>query len=265
MIDNSLACDFMRKRYVPNERQPKVGPAMSSIWGAIRNHYVMLQEECTWIVGEQSKLNFWKDNWIGYPIVSQIQIPNNIPLESKVVDFFVDNKCVLPNTFWQSFPCIAADIEEVTIAEGSTDVVRWRHCSEGIPKTSNFYDHTRPRRATVNWGEKIWRSLIQPRRSMAAWKAIHGCLVTENFLHKKGFYLPSCCHFCLATEEDKDHIFVGCDFTRTIWTKLESTFHARLIKTGIQQLILSTLNCNMSKRVYNLWIAGKPIQWIRAP
>ncbi|GMN62236.1 hypothetical protein TIFTF001_031315 [Ficus carica] len=252
MTDDSLACDFIRKRYVPNVRQPKVGPAMSSIWATIKNHYVMLQEEFIWIAGEQSKLNFWKDNWIGYPIVSQIQIPNNIPLESQVDDFIVDNKCVLPNTFWQSFLCIAADIEEVTIAERSTDVVRRRHCSEGIPKTSNFYDHIRPRRATVNWGKKFWKSSIQPRRSMTAWKAIHGCLATKNFSHKKGFYLPSCCRFCFAVEEDKDHLFVVSDFARTIWAKLESTFHAHLDKTGIQQLILSALNCKINKQVYNL-------------
>ena len=66
---------------------------------------------------------------------------------------------------------------------------------------------------------------------MSAWKAIHGCLATEYFLHKKVFYPPSCCRFCFAAEEDKDHPFVGCDFTRTIWAKLESTFHARLDKT----------------------------------
>ncbi|GMN53307.1 hypothetical protein TIFTF001_022448 [Ficus carica] len=90
-----------------------------------------------------------------------MEIPNYIALESKVGDFIVDNKCVLPNTFWQSFPCIAADIKEATIAEGSTDVVRWRHCLEGTPKTSDYYDHIWPRRATVNWGEKIWRSSIK--------------------------------------------------------------------------------------------------------
>ncbi|GMN38908.1 hypothetical protein TIFTF001_008152 [Ficus carica] len=90
---------------------------------------------------------------------------------------------------------------------------------------------------------------------MIAWKAIDSCLATEKFLHKKGFYLPSCCHFCFTAEEDKDHFFVGCDTARTIWAKLESAFHARLDKIGIQQLILAALNYKMSKQVYNLWIA----------
>ncbi|GMN57133.1 hypothetical protein TIFTF001_026246 [Ficus carica] len=195
MTDNSLACDFMRKRYVSNARQPKVGPAMSSIWAA--SEIIML---CS------RKIAFG------------LQENNQSSTSGKIIGL------------------------------GSTDVVRWRHCSGGSPKTSDFYDHVRPRRATVNWGEKIWRSSIQPRRSMIAWKqAIHGCLATEKFLHKMGFYLPSCCHFCFAVEEDGDHLFVSCDFARTIWAKLESTFHARLDKTGIQQLILSALNCKMSK------------------
>ena len=138
MTDNSLACDFMRRKYVQNFCQLKNCPAMPSIWPTTRSHCGMLLDESIWIAGSRTKLDFLKDNQKGYRIESRIHITNSIPLESKVGDFFVDNKWVLPNLFFESFPNIAIHIEKVVITKGCIDVIRWQHLSEGIPKTRDF-------------------------------------------------------------------------------------------------------------------------------
>ncbi|GMN35779.1 hypothetical protein TIFTF001_005504 [Ficus carica] len=104
MTDNSLACDFMRKRYVPNATQPKVGPVMSSIWAAYRKNAFGLQEN------------------------------NQSTTSGKIIGLDIQ-------LFLKSKSQIAFLLNQ-------------RHCSEGIPKTSDFYDHIQPRRVTVNWGEK---------------------------------------------------------------------------------------------------------------
>lgn len=68
ITSDSLACVFLRKRYTKDFRHTKEGPVSSSIWPAVRSLYTELVEESIWIVGNHSNVNFWKYNWIRYPL-----------------------------------------------------------------------------------------------------------------------------------------------------------------------------------------------------
>ena len=46
MIEKSLACDYLKGKYVKDSRNIKSGPVMSSIWPAIHAQYQHLLNEC---------------------------------------------------------------------------------------------------------------------------------------------------------------------------------------------------------------------------
>ncbi|GMN59645.1 hypothetical protein TIFTF001_028743 [Ficus carica] len=48
-------------------------------------------------------------------------------------------------SFWEEFPNIAEDNQNVIIAEGITDELRWRHGADGQPKFHDFYDFIQPK------------------------------------------------------------------------------------------------------------------------
>ncbi|GMN55482.1 hypothetical protein TIFTF001_024597 [Ficus carica] len=96
----------------------------------VRNYNKELVDESIWIVGNQSKVNYWKANWIGYPIVSKINAPDNIPINVLVGNFIHDNRWKLPQSFYDAFPNIVNDIRNVSIAEKTADELRWRHCAD---------------------------------------------------------------------------------------------------------------------------------------
>ncbi|GMN56014.1 hypothetical protein TIFTF001_025132 [Ficus carica] len=93
-------------------------------------------------------------------------------------------------------------------------------------------------------------------------EALLGKLATEKLLQKKGFSLASCCRLCHKAKEDSDHIFIHCDFVKTIWVKLERVFQVGLDKSnGMKGIMDSAFKKRMSKM---LGIYGKISNWVRS-
>lgn len=124
------------------------------------------------------------------------------------------------------------------------------------PRLWDFYEAARNKSQKVNWGEKIWRKSIQPRRSLAVWKAFHGKLATENTLQRKGFSLLSS-GFVIRLKS----ILIISSFTATsprqYGLSSRGIFQVILDKNdGMKGLFSFAFKKKMSKQVYNLWISG---------
>lgn len=121
----------------------------------------------------------------------------------------------------------------------------------------DFNEKLRPQDHMRVWGDEIWRSSIQPRRSLTVWKALHDRLATEQLLKKKGLIMPSCCRFRYKAEEDIIHIFLQCDFVNYNGTdcRLLSMF-GLLVQGNLTDLLLSAFKTSMSAQVFSLWISG---------
>lgn len=87
----------------------------------------------------------------------------------------------------------------------------------GKPQIKDFYDYAWPRNAISNWGAKIWRKGIQPRRSILVQKLLHKKLATEDILKTRGFYMASWCRFCCKEKESISYNFLNCFFSRSLW------------------------------------------------
>ncbi|XP_019435941.1 PREDICTED: uncharacterized protein LOC109342405 [Lupinus angustifolius] len=69
--------EFYRNRFgcnsIPSSRNFK-----SSIWPGIRDNWELYNMKFIWVVGNGLSINFWKDNWLGQPIVDQLNIPQDL-------------------------------------------------------------------------------------------------------------------------------------------------------------------------------------------
>lgn len=65
MTQNSLATKFFHGKYLRQIDKPRPGPFTSSVWSAVRAAYTILLEDMIWIMGTDSNVKFWTDNWVG--------------------------------------------------------------------------------------------------------------------------------------------------------------------------------------------------------
>lgn len=98
-----IAANFFRSKYLRQFDEPCHGPFTSSIWPAVRSAYMNLLEEIIWIVGTDSDVKLWTNNWVGYPLNSKINIPLGLQVKAKVRDFRLQEKCVSSGSLSKTF------------------------------------------------------------------------------------------------------------------------------------------------------------------
>ena len=90
---DSLASKFLRSRYLLNRMVPREFGVCSSILPGMKNWFKELSLDIRWAPSDNSKLYFWKDNWLGYAILDKIIIDNSIKirLRATISDFRIDD------------------------------------------------------------------------------------------------------------------------------------------------------------------------------
>ncbi|XP_019433519.1 PREDICTED: uncharacterized protein LOC109340310 [Lupinus angustifolius] len=84
----------------------------SSIWPGIRDNWELYNMNSIWVVGNGLIINFWKDNWLGQPIVDQLNIPQDLhkDLHATVTDFTNGSKWTIPTLLANFCPEITDQI-----------------------------------------------------------------------------------------------------------------------------------------------------------
>ncbi|KAK3219264.1 hypothetical protein Dsin_013234 [Dipteronia sinensis] len=92
MTSQSFAFSFLREPYLMQLRKSHRGYVTSSIWPSFRCHYSDLLKEGIWLIGENSQRYFWRDNWLGVPILELLGIPDYLAslLRARVSDFIYE-------------------------------------------------------------------------------------------------------------------------------------------------------------------------------
>ena len=78
-------------------------------------------EESIWLIGENSELDFWRDNWVGYPNIDKLNLLQEMLPAVKLRDFIHQGSIILLQEFVLKFPNIASDIEHVFVPNGESD------------------------------------------------------------------------------------------------------------------------------------------------
>jgi hypothetical protein len=96
--------------------------------------------------------------------------------------------------------------------------------------------------ASVFWYCEIWDWMLPLKIKLFVWLLLEKKILTWENLSKRGFEGPSRCVLCGINEENTNHLFVECRFTKDIWfivlkeLRLESRWEGEKIvdclKTG---------------------------------
>ncbi|KAK2652371.1 hypothetical protein Ddye_012227 [Dipteronia dyeriana] len=92
MTSKSFAFSFLREQYLTQLQKSHGGYVTSSIWPSFHSHYSDLLKKGIWLVRENSQRDFWRDNWLGVPILELVRIPDYLAtlLKEMVSDFIYE-------------------------------------------------------------------------------------------------------------------------------------------------------------------------------
>lgn len=81
-----------RDHYFMKEGKPRNLRKKSSIRPALHAHERRICEGSLWLIGQNSEVKFWTDNWLGYSIAYKLGIPQHILdlLTCSAGDYLVD-------------------------------------------------------------------------------------------------------------------------------------------------------------------------------
>jgi ribonuclease HI len=161
----------------------------------------------------------------------------------------------LPDIFLQAFPDVAAALTSHTLPfEPMRDQVVWSDTSSGVPTAKDAYGTLSQSLPKLHWGSLIWHKAIQPRKSICTWKILHGKILTDERLQRRGVALPSKCSFCGSAGESWKHLFWSCMVSRMIWRWCFSMFKfPSMQRHSIHHLLSSTFISSISPSVKLLW------------
>ncbi|XP_019248378.1 PREDICTED: uncharacterized protein LOC109227632 [Nicotiana attenuata] len=86
--------------------------------------------------------------------------------------------------------------------------------------TRHIYFQLLGQQTRVPWKCLIFQNCARSKAQYTMWMLLHGRLPTTDRLIKWGLTVDTQCSLCHNHEENRDHLFVVCDFARNIWMKL---------------------------------------------
>ncbi|KAL6144809.1 hypothetical protein ACLB2K_055499 [Fragaria x ananassa] len=150
----SNGCNFLRNRFWRNGVLRR-SYATSSIWPGIKRFWQQVIDNGCWLLGSNSQVAFWKDNFIGRPLNAYFGANVNI-LENKVSDFIHDGNWNLPPLLQLHFPDICEIISRLPIAFDSLDRLVWMPSASGILTARAAYSFLRIHHPPLAWSKVIW-------------------------------------------------------------------------------------------------------------
>ena len=100
----------------------------------------------------------------------------------------------------------------------------------------------------------IWRKAIQPRKALVVWKALHGRLLTDDVLQRRGFSLPSRCSFCGNHAESGTHLILHCSRIVALWKWVWLLFsHSFSPWSSLEEVFSGASVSAFSKQKRRLW------------
>ncbi|KAK9931811.1 hypothetical protein M0R45_019074 [Rubus argutus] len=249
---NSEGCTFIRTRF-SNRRSY----APSSIWPGVRKFWSVVQNNGLWLIGSGEKVMFWRDNFIGKPIINLFS--NNATfmgnLTETVATFIEDGSWNFPPLLQLHYPALCHLIAQVPISSYPTveDKLIWSPSSSGeltAKLAFQFLNHPSP---ILDWGKSLWSNFILPRMSMLAWKVMRGRVISDDFLQRRGVSLASRCDLCGSSSETLIHIFLLCSFTAKVWARFISLFELGTLPPSILNVFQLGL-MGRSLQLKELWL-----------
>lgn len=167
----------------------------------------------------------WNDNWCSMgPLIQYLthrDIYNaRLNLNMKVCDMIEDGKWKWPLEWFDKFPLITS-LEDPNFNADDNDTVVWicKNGEEGKFSVKNATLDLCTSVPKVHWWRLVWYSQCVPKHSFILWLAIQNRLSTQEKLQNWGIYNVNRCPLCQKDNEDLQHLFFRCEFSKEVWYK----------------------------------------------
>lgn len=235
---------FMRARFLAKGRPIQYYKG-SSTWKGIKEALEIISLDITWLIGSNSKLLLWHDNWTGVgPLSAIAAIPNALlnTQDSKVGDYVVDGVLHIPTEIMHIVRTAGGDLSHVVVPTVECqDEPVWEGADNGILTVKGAYEYYREKETERPWLEKLWQRFLPPKISVMLWRIIHDRLPTQWNRLKCGVETDGLCVLCEDQRilEDQDHFILHCQYAATVWSWVEGFLEVNFLNfRGIKQVLL---------------------------
>lgn len=127
MTGKDAGLQFIQHRHSTESGEEVRYHISSSIWLGTNRIRAAIKKEICWIPGNNSKLKFWTDNWVGYFIADKVGIPEDDRQDFRqlIKEFRQEEKWVFDPQFAVQFPDICSDVAKIKIASNAEDHMIW--------------------------------------------------------------------------------------------------------------------------------------------
>lgn len=246
----TISAAFLHVRFLTAGLQPFAHYKKSSVWLGIKKLWPVLLSNVRWLVGKGDAVRFWKDNWLGVPIVASCNIDESSLdfLNDKVAAFISNGVWNLPASFQRTYPNVTHSILSTVLPmDNVTDQIIWAASTSGFLNSKEAYKFFSPSFPLVHWCHCIWHAAIQPRKSLAVWKILKNRVPSDDRLQRFNVALCSRCYLCLSNCETSKHLFLDCPLAVALWVWIFSLFrvaipHGALLQDLFLEANLTSLN-----------------------
>ncbi|RVW13852.1 hypothetical protein CK203_079439 [Vitis vinifera] len=221
------------------------------VWKAIRNGWEDFRSHSRFLVGDGTRVKFWKDLWCenqsleeAFPILFNLSVNK----EGLVAEAWEEDgaggswgpRFNRHLNDWEvgEVENLLSKLHPLAIRRGVDDSLRWKANKNGTFSVKCFY-------SSLSMGinhpfpvSTIWKSWAPTRASFFGWEAAWNRLLTTDRLKRFGWNIPNRCFLCKNEEESIDHLLLFCEKARMLWYLTFSLF-------GVQWVMHSSVKRNL--------------------
>ncbi|XP_059663811.1 uncharacterized protein LOC132309531 [Cornus florida] len=236
--DDTLRFKSFKSKYFKNcnfvDAPHKSGA--SWVWKSILSAREIIQKGMRWHIGDGSKVNCWKDNWLPATSNFSVTSKNLAATFSSVADLINHSsykwKSDLVSQYFnlrdQSF---ILQIPLSSIGEANCKI--WGPSKDGKFSVKSAYYITlsvffpKPRFVPLDgcsfdpvrsglWNQ-VWKIRAHQKIKLFLWQCNYERIPVNNLFFLRGVFDRSCCLFCELEVETVDHLLCTCPFACMVW------------------------------------------------
>jgi hypothetical protein len=192
-------------------------------WGKILKLRSLAWPKMKYIIGDGMTTSLWFDNWHPHsPLADsygeRFIYDSGMAKNAKVNVLIQNSEWKTPTTQaigWH--PIIEAIPSNSNPKMGQKDEIVWLDSPNHRFSVKVAWEQLRRHRQMVEWHDIVWFKNAVPRHSFLLWMAVQQKLTTQDKLHRFGIHGPNRCSLCLRNNEDHNHLFFECSYTKAIW------------------------------------------------
>jgi ribonuclease HI len=260
-------CQIMRGKYNYNEARA----SDSSLWKVLCGLKSMLQNNCSWIVGDGRDIEAWNHVWIEENLVlmQQFTIPQELH-GARVCDLVDENGCWNWNLMRDWMPL---DVQRKIAAimpphiDNGSDILAGAGGRCADFSVSYMYDKLREYsmyEVDPVWS-KIWKLHVPERVRSFVWRVKWERLLTNSMKHRMGLASPIC-SYCGMADETILHALRDCPLVLQLWQQVvpyevRGEFFMSNLHAWVDININHTCNGGIRDRWCDFWAFAVSCLW----